>query len=157
MKKLLFGLLFSASMLFAESTQGFSFGVVSMSVENESGLGGDISYKYASYNPVYLGWKMSFEFGNIKDVEIYNYSVDIRLGAMPSKDVAIYGIGSIMKQSLDGRESGGYGAGGGIEYRLTKNISTSLDYISYSMSPTTVSTLKDYHFDKAIGSLNFNF
>lgn len=159
MKKLLLGLLFSSAILFGnESTQGFSLGVVSMNTENDSGIGGDISYKYSNYyNTVYWGGKFSFEFGSVKDIEIYNYSVDIRLGVIPVKNVSIYGIGSVMRQSLDNRESGGFGAGGGIEYRFNRKVSTSIDYISYNMSPTTVSTLKDYNFDKVIGSLNFNF
>ena len=107
-----------------------------------------------------FGVDFDFTYADIKfsgrDRDLYGYGADVRLGyGFFNNDLGIYGIGNALRQSIGNTDSAGFGYGGGLAYRFTKNMAIVLEYKTYDMTTDRDST--DYDYDTARGFLKFIF
>lgn len=132
MKKILLSAVLSASFLLAEA--GISVGVNSgkaLNIDIQETL---LSVSYSKdFNKVYT--ELSFDLGVGSNSSSYN--TNIKGGYLITQDLAVYGIGSAGYQTLkienNDINSLGFGYGAGIEYRITKNIKTQIEYKTFDM------------------------
>lgn len=166
MKKVLLGFLLLGTMLFGDA--GISLGYNDLKVGENKGSGGDIAFKYSNYYDImYWGGRLAFEYGNVKDSNVsattknktvMGYSADIRLGITPvRKTIAVYGIFAAMYQSVNDIEYGGFGTGGGMEFKINRTTSISIDYTSFNMTPMQSPAFAEYKFDKTLCAVNFTY
>jgi hypothetical protein len=129
-----------------------------------------IGYGVSAYfdNHIYAGTSLDFSGGKLdstnvsisrnsrsrSDDNLFTTGVDFKLGyAFFSNKLAIYGIGSAIYQGISGIDGAGFGAGAGIDYRITEHIALNLEYKTYSMT----SNYADYDYDKISTGIKYNF
>jgi opacity protein-like surface antigen len=82
----------------------------------------------------------NFDYSHAYSQAFYNVNADIRIGAsfrVDSKPVHIYGIVSPEIQWNKNDSGDGFGFGGGVEYRFSRDWSASVEYKSYSLQSGT--------------------
>ena len=151
MKKLLLTSILSINVLMAESY--FQVGSNNQDFQNESITGFNVGYGFtnATNKNIFLGVGFNFSYAKLNEKALTSFSGDFKVG-YTYKDLSLYVLGSALQQSyiVNGY---GFGAGGGLEYRLTDEIATIVEYRSYDMT----NKYEDYDYSQTIVSLRYNF
>nr|WP_321265933.1 outer membrane beta-barrel protein [uncultured Sulfurimonas sp.] len=136
--------------------------VSQVEVFKDTNVGYGLGYGYrVIYNSgIYLGGSLDFIASEGKKdaltskKTLYAYGTNIKLGYVPIKNLAVYGIGSAMLQSIGSLGGAGFGYGGGVEYMFNENFALSAEYITHKM---TLEGSLDYDYDIAGVNLKYTF
>lgn len=118
----------------------------------------EIGYGISSYGDSGVMWGISLNGGMIdtKQTDAYYYGGDFRLGITPIKNFSVYGIGALIWQDFDnGLSGGGFGYGGGAEYRLASWLAIAGEYKTYNMSYDRLGV--DENYNSALVKMKFSF
>ncbi len=161
MKKYLILLTLLFSSLFAETRNSLNLGInwADFRYENErlSGNTYMIGYSFDSMDKN-LYWGLSFDaLYSDKENYMFGISTDVKLGMQLTPRVAVYGIGSAMKQGFQNGTSGyGFGYGGGMTTFFTKSFASYIEYKTYDMVETNANP-GDYYYDSLNIGMKFRF
>lgn len=152
MKKILLSAVLSASFVLAEA--GVSIGASSgkaLNIDIQEAL---LSVSYSKdFNKVFT--ELSFDLGIGSNSSSYN--TNIKAGYLITQDLAFYGIGSAGYQTLkvnsNDINSLGFGYGAGVEYRITKNVKTQIEYKTFDMQNNSNS----YSYNSTNLNLKYSF
>ncbi len=122
----------------------FSGGSVKIGTTSETAY--ELGYGVNSYYESGFMWGAQLNGGMIDAKRNgYYYGGDFKLGFTPFKNSSLYGLGAVIWQDFDGGLSGGgFGYGGGVEYRLAPWLAIAGEYKTYSMTYDRVEVDEDY-------------
>lgn len=129
----------------------------SVNVGTTSETAYELGYGVSSYYESGFMWGVELSGGMIDAKRNgYYYGGDVKLGITPIKNFSVYGIGTGIWQDFDsGLSGGGFGYGGGAEYRLASWIAIAGEYKTYSMTYDRVGVDEDY--SSALMKVKFTF
>lgn len=118
----------------------------------------EIGYGISKYFENGFMWGVELEMGmvNAQSNNGYYYGGDFKLGITPFNNFAVYGIGAVIWQDFDnGLSGGGFGYGGGAEYRFTSSFAVAGEYKTYNMTYDRLGVDADY--SSALMKVKFTF
>ena len=127
-------------------------------VENASEIAYEIGYGVSGYFDNSFMWGVELDIGMVdaQNNNGYYYGGDFKLGITPFNNFTVYGIGAAIWQDYDnGLSGGGFGYGGGAEYRFTSLFAVAGEYKTYTMSYNRVGVDEDY--SSALMKVKFTF
>jgi hypothetical protein len=143
--KYLFLLSFLTLSLYANKiSQHINLGANNTTIDSQSGNGFDIAFGASVVweNGIFGAFDFNYSQADINNKTTNNYGGDLKLG-YKHRDIALYAIGTGVKQSYLNTSGAGFGYGTGAEFTPFKHIGFGLDYKTYSM----ISSEKKYDFE----------
>lgn len=145
--------------IYAQTVQGvYIAGGYCKTLRNASENVYEIGYGLSKYFDNGFMWGVELDLGMVdaQSNDGYYYGGDFKLGITPFSDFAVYGIGAVIWQDFEnGLSGGGFGYGGGAEYRLTSWFTLAGEYKTYNMTYDRIGVEEDYN--SALLKMKFTF
>lgn len=133
-------------------------GVASANIKNETKTMYSIGYEVVHIfdNRVVFGAGIDFDYANLNEGYVMGYGADFKLGYNIYKTLNLYALGSAKKQNFESDFNGyGFGYGGGVDFKISRNLGAAMEYKTYSMKTESLSG--DYDFDIFSFSMKYLF
>lgn len=148
--------------LSAQNVVDYYIGVSSAKVLEKDFTEVNIGYgvNWYTQSDIYVGIILEFAYGNVdlensKSADVFSSNGDLKLGySIFDNNLALYVLGSGALQSIDSMNGAGFGYGGGIDYKFTKNFAINLEYKTYDM---TSDKIPDYTYEKINTNFKYTF
>ncbi len=127
-----------------QAQSNINVGANQITINDQTGTGFNVGYGATGTmnNGILGGFDFNYDQATVEEETVNSISGDFKLG-YKYKDLAIYGIGSVISQAYQETEAYGFGTGAGISYDLFEHMGVAADYKSYSMT----TELTEYDFD----------
>ena len=139
-------------------------GVNSIDVDNfGSGIEYSIGWGADSRNikkdtNFYYGANFDFGIAQVDVEDLLNYTFDLKVGYLITKEFSIYAIGTGAIQDTNNYESYGFGYGAGLDYKISDSFALSSEYKTYTMTPNINGVAgADYDYKKVGINLKYLF
>ena len=156
--KLSLALIATLTLTTSASAQQLGITAKSVNLEDESTIMYGVHWGYGGSlkDSLYTGLNLNLELGNMNDEQIYDFSADFKLGYSPTKNIALYGLGGYLSQTVNSIDGRGWGYGVGALYKFDYGIEINLDYKKYSLE-VDATTNFSYDYDTISTSVSIVF